>query len=37
MKTIANYSLEFGVVMRAVCPVMAGLDGWVALGRLAII
>ena len=27
MSIIANYSLEFGVVLRAVCPTPAGLDG----------
>jgi hypothetical protein len=27
MNLVTNYSLEFGVMMRAVCPTVSGLDG----------
>ena len=27
METVMNYSIEFGVLMRAVCPTVSGLDG----------
>lgn len=30
MNIMTNYSLEFGVVMRAVCPTAAGPVGWAA-------